>query len=85
MKKLKDLFSKGKSSQNTSQTVYKTKQDIHQPVHKDKTMSGTVYQCPMKCEGDRTYNTPGNCPVCNMKLVAVDSGKDSHGHSHGCC
>ena len=53
----------------------------HQPVH-EETMSGNVYQCPMKCEGDKTYNAPGNCPVCNMKLVAVDSGKDTHGHSH---
>jgi hypothetical protein len=30
------------------------------------------YQCPMKCEGDKTYNQPGNCPVCNMKLAAID-------------
>jgi len=31
----------------------------------------TVYQCPMKCEGDKTYNVPGNCPVCNMHLEQV--------------
>lgn len=30
------------------------------------------YQCPMKCEGDKTYDQPGNCPVCNMRLVQVD-------------
>jgi hypothetical protein len=30
------------------------------------------YTCPMKCEGDKTYDAPGNCPVCNMKLIAVD-------------
>ncbi len=30
------------------------------------------YACPMKCEGDRTYDHPGNCPVCNMKLVPVN-------------
>jgi len=29
------------------------------------------YICPMKCEGEKTYPAPGNCPVCNMKLVAV--------------
>jgi|GEM_PF-3305477 len=39
----------------------------------------------VECEGDKTYNAPGNCPVCNMKLVAVNNHNDSHGHSHGCC
>lgn len=47
--------------------------------------SKNQYYCPMKCEGDKTYNAPGNCPVCNMKLVVVDTRKGSHGHSHGCC
>jgi len=32
-----------------------------------------VYQCPMKCEGSKTYDHEGNCPVCNMKLIPVDS------------
>lgn len=30
--------------------------------------SGTFY-CPMHCEGDKTYDQPGRCPVCNMYLV----------------
>ena len=30
------------------------------------------YKCPMGCEGDKTYNKPGNCPICNMKLVPVE-------------
>ena len=29
------------------------------------------YQCPMNCEGNKTYNQPGDCPVCNMQLVRV--------------
>ncbi len=29
------------------------------------------YSCPMKFEGDKTHNQPGNCPVCNMRLVLV--------------
>ena len=29
------------------------------------------YFCPMKCEGEKTYDQPGNCPVCNMKLKEV--------------
>lgn len=29
------------------------------------------YQCPMRCEEKKKYNYPGNCPVCNMKLVKI--------------
>ncbi len=34
-----------------------------------------VYQCPMKCEGTKTYNHEGSCPVCNMILKPVDSNR----------
>lgn len=30
--------------------------------------TGTFY-CPMHCEGDKTYNRQGDCPVCGMDLV----------------
>lgn len=30
--------------------------------------TGTFY-CPMQCEGDKTYNKDGDCPVCGMDLV----------------
>lgn len=30
--------------------------------------SGTFY-CPMHCEGEKTYDKPGDCPVCGMDLV----------------
>lgn len=29
------------------------------------------YQCPMKCEGNKTYSKAGKCPKCNMNLKAV--------------
>lgn len=28
-----------------------------------------VYYCPMHCEGDKTYDKSGDCPVCGMDLV----------------
>ena len=31
------------------------------------------YQCPMKCEGSKTYDKAGTCPVCNMDLEGVQS------------
>jgi len=44
----------------------------------------TIYQCPMKCEGSKTYDHEGNCPECNMKLLPVDS-KNTQSQSHSCC
>ncbi|QTD37328.1 cadmium-translocating P-type ATPase [Polaribacter batillariae] len=46
----------------------------HQPIKKEKkeapkgTGTGTFY-CPMHCEGEKTYDKPGDCPVCGMDLV----------------
>ncbi len=34
--------------------------------------AGTFY-CPMHCEGEKTYDEPGNCPVCGMDLVEQPS------------
>jgi len=36
-----------------------------------KAATKTVYQCPMKCEGEKTYKKAGKCPVCSMKLKAT--------------
>jgi len=30
------------------------------------------YYCPMHCEGDKTYDKPGDCPVCGMHLNKVE-------------
>ena len=40
------------------------------------------YFCPMKCEGDKVYDQPGDCPVCNMHLIPVDQNKENEGKSH---
>lgn len=34
-----------------------------------KAIKGAIYYCPMHCEGDKTYDKPGDCPVCGMDLV----------------
>ena len=49
----------------------------HENHEMSSSNSETVYQCPMKCEGDKTYMLPGNCPVCNMHLTPV---KEVHHH-----
>ncbi|HZK94315.1 MAG TPA: heavy metal-binding domain-containing protein [Prolixibacteraceae bacterium] len=43
----------------------------HQHHDDNSANSGKGYQCPMKCEGDKTYDSPGICPVCNMHLAQV--------------
>jgi len=42
-------------------------------VSKTKTAQKAVaiYQCPMKCEGDKAYTLAGDCPVCGMHLKAA--------------
>jgi copper chaperone CopZ len=32
------------------------------------------YECPMKCEGDKTYAEPGKCPKCGMDMEIVKKG-----------
>jgi len=36
-----------------------------------------VFYCPMHCEGDKTYDKSGNCPVCGMDLVEQPSSQKS--------
>ncbi|ALM07455.1 ATPase [Sediminicola sp. YIK13] len=42
-----------------------SKEKVKSPAGKG---TGTYY-CPMHCEGDKTYEKPGDCPVCGMDLV----------------
>ncbi len=34
-------------------------------------MTKEQYICPMRCEGEKVYDEPGDCPVCNMHLVPL--------------
>ncbi|MCB8995512.1 MAG: copper-translocating P-type ATPase [Bacteroidales bacterium] len=50
-----------------------------------KNTIATQFVCPMHCEGNKSYDTPGNCPVCNMKLVLSGEkikNKAHHNHEH---
>ncbi len=38
---------------------------------KSEEIAMATYQCPMKCEGDKTYDKPGQCPTCKMDLAEV--------------
>ncbi len=38
-----------------------------------------AYQCPMKCEGEKTYNAAGKCPKCGMDLKQLENHEE---HEH---
>jgi heavy metal translocating P-type ATPase len=47
-------------------------QPHHCEIKTEKSPKGEgtgVFYCPMHCEGDKTYDKPGDCPVCGMDLV----------------
>lgn len=52
-----------------------TKQKSHASTSSKPTLEGSAgqYYCPMHCEGEKTYNKPGNCPVCGMDLLKQPS------------
>ncbi len=64
--------------------------NTHSKANKKGGVENGSYFCPMHCEGDKTYNQPGDCPVCGMHLVpegdpSGDNGKHSHAkasHKH---
>ncbi len=35
-----------------------------------------VYQCPMQCEGDKTYREPGSCSICKMNLKQIEKASE---------
>ncbi|MER3375365.1 MAG: heavy metal translocating P-type ATPase [Allomuricauda sp.] len=59
----------------------------HKPKKKEKKPvsngNGTFY-CPMQCEGDKTYDEPGDCPVCGMDLVEEQNTSSSSKHQWTC-
>jgi hypothetical protein len=42
----------------------------------------TVYQCPMKCEKEKTYEKEGICPVCEMKLREKKTSEEDENHEN---
>lgn len=58
-----------------------TEKEIKKPVaNKIENDTPGDYYCPMHCEGKKTYNKPGDCPVCGMDLlkVAVTKKQDQY-------
>ncbi|MCI2229164.1 hypothetical protein MC378_08295 [Polaribacter sp. MSW13] len=56
----------------------------HVDTDKKKVAVKDVYQCPMECEKDKTYDKEGKCPVCEMKLrkKVSESHENHEDHNH---
>lgn len=68
------------SCKENKKSTEDVKMESHEHGDTDKEMKQSEiavaeYQCPMKCEGDKTYQEPESCPVCKMDLKEVK--KDS--------
>lgn len=54
-------------------TIERPNETGHHHTHtapaKEKAKGNGTFYCPMHCEGDKTYDQPGSCPVCGMDLV----------------
>lgn len=49
----------------------------HEHGHEARAQETGKYYCPMHCEGDKTYDKPGDCPVCGMHLQKAETNKSS--------
>ena len=46
------------------------KEDIPSGHQHESTKDGNgIFYCPMQCEGTKTYDKSGDCPVCGMDLI----------------
>ncbi len=72
-----------KAGEEDSQHRHSEHHHEHEHIHKAEKQKdgGDQYYCPMYCEGDKTYDKPGNCPVCGMHLVKAGEDDSQHGHA----
>lgn len=58
-----------------------TNNDANHQTEMKHSETAKVYACPMKCEGDKTYDKPGSCPKCGMDLKEMKIDDHSN-HNH---
>lgn len=52
------------------------------PQKEEVVTEKVAYQCPMKCEEEKTYDKEGTCPVCKMKLREKSTESEHHEHKN---
>ncbi len=67
-----EIFQEALKNDGATYSIHKSAEDQNHPeAKKEKSIgkgTGTFY-CPMHCEGDKTYDEAGDCPVCGMDLI----------------
>ena len=65
------------------EALEKALEGTHYSIHQASNSEGSgVFYCPMHCEGDKTYDHPGDCPICGMHLVEQVGGAQQQHHHH---
>lgn len=75
------FFSASITSCNNEQAETK-EESVKQQDDDGEHLHADVYQCPMKCEGDKTYAEAGKCPECGMDLEKINGDHDDHDHEN---
>ncbi|WP_066219130.1 heavy metal translocating P-type ATPase [Formosa haliotis] len=73
-----ETFQKALKNDGDTYTIHPLgthKHDLPAKKAKTKDSGKGTYYCPMHCEGEKTYDAPGDCPVCGMDLVKEQSLK----------
>ena len=71
-----------KETEEVKTEVKKEAKEVNSETQDLKSMAKATYQCPMKCEGDKTYHKPGQCPTCKMDLKKVETKGEAEEHNH---
>ena len=67
-----ERFQEALKNDGGNYSIHKLGEHHHTKVEKEKQPKGKgtgTFYCPMHCEGEKTYDKPGDCPVCGMDLV----------------
>jgi Cu2+-exporting ATPase len=73
-----ETFQKAMNDDGASYSIHKLGEQPKTPkVKKEKAKGTGIFYCPMHCEGDKTYDKSGDCPVCGMDLVPLQADASS--------
>ncbi len=71
---------KSETTEEVKKEVEEIKVEVKTEIHEHSDqMAMVTFQCPMKCEGDKTYTEEGKCPKCKMELKKIEVEVEEEG------
>ena len=64
-----ERFQEALKNDGGTYSIHKSGEHHHAKEEEPKGKGTGTFYCPMHCEGDKTYNKAGDCPVCGMDLI----------------